>query len=150
MTFAGGPFNNFVLQATAAMVDRLRGEPREVSLVTTVSGMLSKPGLAVWSGAPPASGGMLLADLADAAALATATRPTADPDHDPGPATVVSFTVTYGAEDPLAPTRTAIVADLADGSRVAATCDDASIARHALTESPIGQTVHCAGTTFTL
>jgi hypothetical protein len=76
--------------------------------------------------------------------------PVADPASARGPATVTSFTVTPGPEDPLQPARVAIVADLADGQRAAATCDDASIARHALTESPIGHTVNIAGTTFAL
>ena len=46
MTFAGGPFNNYVLSSTAAVARLLRHQPAEVGLVTTVSGMLSKPGLA--------------------------------------------------------------------------------------------------------
>lgn len=151
MAFAGGPFNNYVLQSTAAVVQRLRTEPAQLGLVTTVSGMLSKPGLAVWSCTPPPSAqGTLLADLADEAAAATATRPVADPDHGPGPATVVSYTVTYDAEDPLRPVRTAIVAERADRSRTAATCEDESIARHCFTETLIGRPVHLEHTTFTL
>ena len=51
-SFAGGPLNNYVLQSTAAMADRLRGNPA-TGLVTTVSGMLTKQGVAVWSGRPP-------------------------------------------------------------------------------------------------
>ena len=31
MAFAGGPFNNFVLQATVAMIERLRRQPGERS-----------------------------------------------------------------------------------------------------------------------
>ena len=45
MAFAGGPFNSFVLQATAAMTHRVR-EQQGLGLVTTVSGLLTKPGLA--------------------------------------------------------------------------------------------------------
>jgi hypothetical protein len=74
----------------------------------------------------------------------------ADPDHGPGPATVVSYTVTYDAEDPLRPVRTAIVAERADRSRTAATCEDESIARHCFTETLIGRPVHLEHTTFTL
>ena len=56
MTFAGGPFNHFVLQSLVALGRRLRAgrAGRALGLVTTVSGMLSKPGLAVWSADPPA------------------------------------------------------------------------------------------------
>ena len=54
MAFAGGPFNHYVLLSTVTMGHRLRAVPGELGLVTTVSGMLSKPGLAVWGAAPPA------------------------------------------------------------------------------------------------
>jgi hypothetical protein len=42
------------------------------------------------------------------------------------------------------------VADLPDGTRTAATCDDAAIALSALSESLIGQTVHIVRTSFSL
>jgi acetyl-CoA C-acetyltransferase len=150
MTFAGGPFNNFVFGALAAMTRLLRARPDEQGLLTTVSGMLSKPGLAVWSGTPPLDGGLRIADMAVAAAADTATRPVAPPEGSRGPATVASFTVTYDAGDPLRPIRTAIVADMADGKRTAATCENEPIARLAVAEGLIGQSVHIEKTTFSL
>ena len=150
MTFAGGPFNNFVFGALAAMTRLLRARPDEQGLLTTVSGMLSKPGLAVWSGTPPQDGGLRIADMAVAAAADTATRPVAPPEGSRGPATVASFTVTYDAGDPLRPIRTAIVADMADGKRTAATCENEPIARLAVAEGLIGQSVHIEKTTFSL
>ena len=72
----------------------------------------------------------------------------------PGPveaaATVVSFTVTYGRRAGLEPVRTAIVADLPDGVRTAATCEDADIARLAVAEGLIGRAIHVKDTTFSL
>jgi len=149
MSFAGGPFNNFVLGATVAVAALLRAEPAELGLVTTVSGMLSKPGLAVWSASPPGLAPHI-ADLAGSSAIETPSRPVAPPDSPGGLATVASFTVTYDADDPLRPARTAIVADLPDGTRTAATCDAAGIALSAASEGLIGQTVHIAGTSFSL
>ncbi|HEY5246595.1 MAG TPA: hypothetical protein VIJ60_13070, partial [Acidimicrobiales bacterium] len=97
MAFAGGPFNNFVYQSTAAVVPHLRERPGAVGVVTTVCGLLTKPGLAVWSaepdGRPP-----LLDDLAGPAADATPTVGVLDEHH--GRATVASFTVTYDGLDP--------------------------------------------------
>ena len=52
MPFAGGPFNNFVFQATVAMVECLRERPGSEGLVTAVSGLLTKPGLTVWGTDP--------------------------------------------------------------------------------------------------
>ena len=150
MTFAGGPFNNFVFGALAAMTRLLRARPDEQGLLTTVSGMLSKPGLAVWSGTPPQDGGLRIADMAVAAAADTATRPVAPPEGSRGPATVASFTVTYDAGDPLRPIRTAIVADMADGKRTAATCENEPIARLAVAQGLIGRSVHIEKTTFSL
>ncbi|MFK7976688.1 MAG: hypothetical protein AB8C02_11155, partial [Halioglobus sp.] len=49
MTFAGGPLNNFVFQATVKMAQCLRSDSQAVGLVTTVSGMLTKQACAIWS-----------------------------------------------------------------------------------------------------
>ena len=157
MTFAGGPFNHYVLLSLVALGRRLRagaGRPGDrLGLVTTVSGMLSKPGLAVWSADPPAGPGgrSLLADLAAEATAATDVVPVLDAGPGvPAPATVASFTVTYGGADGLEPVRTAIVADLADGVRTAATCEDAHTARLAVAEGLIGRAVEVKDTTFSL
>lgn len=150
MAFAGGPFNHYALLALRAVGTRLRAEPTSRGLVTTVSGMLSKPGLAVWSATPP-DGLPLLADMAAQATVATAVRPVAtEPPATPVRATVASFTVTYGGEGGLEPVRTVIVADLGDGVRTAATCEDAGTARRAVTKGLIGQTVEVKDTTFSL
>jgi acetyl-CoA C-acetyltransferase len=149
MAFAGGPFNHYVLLSTTALGERLREAPEQRGLVTTVSGMLSKPGLAVWS-ASALEGAPLLADLATDAVAATERQPVgAAPDRETA-ATVASFTVTYGGADGSEPERTVIVADLPDGARTAATCEDARTARLALDEGLVGRTVEVKDTTFRL
>src|SRR6185312_1044112 len=139
MAFSGGPFNHYVLQSLVTLGRRLRDEPDELGLVTTVSGMLSKPGLAVWSASPPRQAS-LIADLAVAAREATEVVPVVDeaPPSETS-ATVASFTVTYGGADGFEPVRTAIVADLPDGARTAATCEDAVTARLATAEGLAGR-----------
>ena len=52
MAFAGGPLNNFVLQALVTMAERLRAEPEASGLATAVSGMLTKQGVSLWSCRP--------------------------------------------------------------------------------------------------
>jgi acetyl-CoA C-acetyltransferase len=161
MTFAGGPFNHFVLLSTVAIGRLLRDRPDERGLVTTVSGMLSKPGLAVWSAVPPLSDrGPLVADLAAEATEATELVPVADPTPLDSDATVVSWTVVPGSgtsasgapdsDDPSEHLRTAVVADLPDGVRTAATCEDADVARLALAEGLIGRPIHVKDTRFSL
>jgi acetyl-CoA C-acetyltransferase len=152
MAFAGGPFNHFVLQSLGVLGRRLRAEPGEQGLLTTVSGMLSKPGLAVWSATPPGgTGEALLADMAAEVIAATEVVPVVDvPPPATTPATVASFTVTYGGDQGFDPVRTAIVADLPDGVRTTATCEDAGTARLAVTEGLIGRAVSVKDTTFSL
>jgi len=65
-------------------------------------------------------------------------------------ATVVSFTVTYGDDGGTEPVRTAIVADLPDGVRTAATCEDAATAGVAVAQGLIGRAVDVKDTTFSL
>jgi acetyl-CoA C-acetyltransferase len=141
MPFAGGPWNNFVLQATAAMAERLRAQPGR-GLVTTVSGFLTKPGLAVY-GTEPGARPLLVADLRERAEAATPTVPLAD-GHE-GRATVVACTV--GTERSGA-RRTVVIADTPASERCVATSTDPADAERATTDEPIGTTVSVTGTTF--
>ena len=150
MAFAGGPFNNYVYQSTAAVVPRLREHPGQLGVVTTVCGLLTKPGLAVWSaepdGRPP-----LLDDLAEQAAEATPTLEVLDGHQ--GEATVASFTVTYDGLDPV---RVAVVADVADSGqtdgipvRCVATAEDLALAAQVVADGFIGTRIRVDGLTFT-
>ena len=150
MAFSGGPFNHYVVQSLVSLGRRLRDEPETLGLITTVSGMLSKPGLAVWSASPPRETA-LRGDLAVEARAATEMLPVVEaPLADETRATVASFTVTYGGADGSEPVRTAIVADLPDGVRTAATCEDAHTARFAVAEGLVGRAVMVKDTTFRL
>ena len=142
--FAGGPWNNFVLQATVAMVDRLRADRGARGLVTTVSGFLTKPGLAVYA-TEPGPRPLLVADLADQARAATPALPVTDT-HE-GPATVAAVTVRY---DRAGAGRTIVVADTPGGERCLATSDDPAVAELAATEELVGSGIGVAGRTFRL
>ena len=144
MSFAGGPLNNFVFQATVAMIDQLRAEPGAFGAVTAVSGLLTKPGLTVWSTEPPAAG-LLIADLADEARAATAEVPL---DEDPvGEGTVATYTVVY---DGMKPSGVRAIVDLTSGSRAVAALDDPEVAAAAVTEDLIGTSVAVQGTILRL
>jgi len=115
MTFAGGPFNNFTYQATAAVVERLRAAGDGLGMVTTVSGLLTKPGLTVWSAHPPERDALVL-DLVDTAREATAVVDVTSSSS--GAATVATYTVTYEpGEASDEPAKAFVVADLPDGRR---------------------------------
>jgi acetyl-CoA C-acetyltransferase len=144
MAFAGGPLNNFTYQATATMVPVLREHPGELGMITTVSGLLTKPGLTVWGARPPTAPAPV-ADLGERAAAATAGF---DVTHDgSGTATVVTATVSaYDGDEPLG---VFVVADLSDGRRWIGTAEDPDLARRVVTEDVIGTTVSVDGRTCT-
>lgn len=139
MSFAGGPFNSYVLQSMATMVGRLRAEGGR-AVVTSVSGLLTKPGLGVWAampdGAPP-----LLDDLAAAAAAETDTVPVVPAHH--GAARVAACTVTYEGLDPAG---LVALLDTPDGARVIARSSDSGLLDRATTAGLVGDDVPVAGT----
>ena len=144
MAFAGGPLNNFVLQATVEMIEAVRSEPGAYGVVTAVSGLLTKPGLTVWSSEPPADA-LLIADLAAEAQAATSEVPL---DEDPtGEGTVATYTVVY---EGMEPSGARAIVDLASGSRAVAALDDADVAASAVVEDLIGTPVTVHGTTLKL
>ena len=156
MAFAGGPFNNFVLQATAAMVGALRAEPDWLGVVTTVSGLLTKPGLAVWSASPDGQAPRL-GDLGAEAARVTGLVDVMETlDEYTGPATVVTYTVTPDgsaeAEKRGAPpwSRTVVLGDTGAGRRCVAISHEPGVAAHAVTEEFIGRTVAVNAGSFDL
>lgn len=55
LSFAGGPWNNYVSHSIAAMVDRLRGDAGSIGLVTANGGYLTKHAFGVYSTTPPAT-----------------------------------------------------------------------------------------------
>jgi acetyl-CoA C-acetyltransferase len=146
MAFAGGPFNNAVLQSVAAVVPRLRAAPDLLGAVTTVSGLLTKPGLGVWSarpdGRPP-----LLSDLAyEVASVTGVVEAVEDLDGYEGPGTVATYTVTYDGMDPV---RVVAVCDTADGRRCVSIGEDEAVAARACREELVGAPVWIGSGTFT-
>lgn len=155
MAFAGGPFNNYVLQATAAMAGALRDQPDWLGVVTTVSGLLTKPGLAVWSATPDGQA-PLLGDLVEEASRVTGSIDVVESlDEYSGPATVVTYTVTpngphrAGAPEVDAWSRTVVVGDTDDGRRCVAVSEDPAVAEDAVSGELIGRTGAVKGGTFT-
>lgn len=121
MAFAGGPLNNYVLQATVRMAEILRAEPTATGLVTAVSGMLTKQGISLWAATPPKDG-YRFEDVSEAAAVATTILPLVD--DFAGDAQVASYTVVYQYD---APVRGIALCDLPDERRALVTTDDPAV-----------------------
>jgi acetyl-CoA C-acetyltransferase len=137
MTFAGGPLNNFVFQATVRMARLLRQNPREIGLVTAVSGLLTKQACALWS-ATPGADGWSCADVT--AQVRRASELCEVVANHSGEAKVAGFTVLYQGLDPW---RAVAVFDLPNGCRTVAFSEDARLMARMLTEE-------CCGATFQL
>lgn len=121
MAFAGGPFNNYVLQSTARMAELLRdrhaqGRPGH-GLVSSVSGVLTKQGFGLWSTRPP-PGGFRFADLTGDVAKACVRLPVAM-DYE-GAGVIAGYSVLHDAAQPTG----IVVANVDGGRRVVATSDD--------------------------
>lgn len=111
MTFAGGPLNNFVLQAAVKLAQVLRGDPGGHGLLDAVSGMMTKQGVSLWSSVP-GEAEFVYADVSEQVAGETATVPVVEDAS--GEARVAGYTVIHGIAGP---ERGVAYCDLPDGSR---------------------------------
>jgi len=139
MAFAGGPLNNFVLQALVRMAQLLREGPGEIGMLNAVSGFLTKQGVTLWSSAPPERP-FGFDDVSEAVARETEQVPLAEDAR--GEATCVSYTVQFERDRPA---RTLFVCALPDGRRALAASDDPALAEHAVSRETCGATVRIEG-----
>ena len=55
LSFAGGPWNNYVMHSIAAMAERLRAQPGSLGLVSANGGFITKHAFGTYSTEPPAT-----------------------------------------------------------------------------------------------
>ena len=135
MAFAGGPLNNFVLQALVRMAEILRAARGSAGMVTAVSGMLTKQGVSLWSAQPPAEP-FRFADVTREVARATKTVEVVG-DYE-GPASIAAYTVLYDGD---APVRAVLICDLSAGRRALAVTTDRQLAAAMIEREYCGRTV---------
>ncbi len=126
MPFAGGPFNNYVLQATCRMATLLRegrGLTRRVGLVSSVSGILTKQGFGLWA-SQPGEAGFVSDDVSTKTAGLVVTKEVASAFQ--GRATVAGYTVLH---DKGQPPRALVLADTDTGCRALAWTEDPALIR---------------------
>jgi acetyl-CoA C-acetyltransferase len=144
MTFAGGPLNNFVLQALVKMVEVLRADPGNTGLVSAVSGMLTKQGVSLWATRPPEAP----FDFFDVTEeTARAQTPLALAERFDGPARIAGYTVLFEGERPA---RAIFVCDLEDGRRALGESQDPELAALGTREELCGRTLTLRDGTGTL
>ena len=122
LSFAGGPWNNYVTHSIATMVGLLRAEPGALGLVTANGGYVTKHALGLYSTEPPADG-FRWADVQDEVdTLPTRQLCEAVDDGVGAAVTVESWVVVHGREGE--PERVLAATLLDDGRRAWASSDD--------------------------
>lgn len=141
MAFAGGPYNHGALDGVARMVEVLRsGEGmaasgRRVGLVSNLSGIFGKQGVALFADRPGAAG-YAFEDVTEAVAAADPPLPvTADY---AGPATIVGYTVSYQKGEI---SHGFAYCDTPGGERTVARCQDAELLQRMTREEYCGRRV---------
>ena len=133
MTFAGGPYNNFMLQGLSQLTKQVR-ESQTTGVITSVSGMLTKQGLISLSSQQPHSG-MYLSDISDKTRSGTDTMQI-EPEMC-GSAKVVSSTVSYSAGAP----KVYVLAENPDTQRRLLVSDSDTVIEEFLKSHKIGDTI---------
>lgn len=144
LTFAGGPWNDYVTHSIATMVDVLRADPGSVGLVTANGGLISKHAFGVYSTEPPAGGFRHEAPQVEVDAV-----PGRDAvvDHD-GEVTVEAYTVVHGRDG--APEQAIAACLLPDGRRTWATSTDTDLMALFVAEEGCGRPARVSAGTLTL
>ncbi len=133
MAFAGGPYNNYMLQSTCRVAEQLRAGQGRTALVSGVSGVLTKQGFGLWSVDPPPRG----FQHADVSALTASNMPVCEVlEHYSGPASVAGYTVLHGrGQMP----RAVALFDTPQGQRAMATTEDPAWAVRMQEEEWVGR-----------
>jgi acetyl-CoA C-acetyltransferase len=144
LSFAGGPWNNYVMHAIATVVADLRERPGALGLVWANGGFVTKHAFGVYSTTPPAAGFRHADPQAEIDAL---PKRAVDGDAT-GDATVEAYTVMHTREgEP----ETALAACLLpSGARTWATSNDGGVAAAMCEGEWVGRGVHVAAGTLTL
>jgi acetyl-CoA C-acetyltransferase len=145
LSFAGGPWNNYVSHSIATMVERLRDDAGALGLVTANGGFLTKHAFGVFSTTPPDrpfahEDVQPEVDALPSRQLAESVDPTVD-----GSVVIESSTVMHDRES--RPERAFVATLLADGRRAWATSDDPEVMSTLISEETAGRpaTVHPDG-----
>lgn len=145
LSFAGGPWNNYVSHSIATMVERLRTDAGSIGFVTANGGFLTKHAFGVYSTTPPPQAFRHAdvqpeVDALPSRQLAETVDPTID-----GPVTIETSTVMYDRDGN--PESAVVAALLADGRRAWGTSDDPTALTTLVTTETAGAraTLHADG-----
>jgi acetyl-CoA C-acetyltransferase len=134
MSFAGGPWNNYVMHAVATMTEQLRTDPTATGLVSGNGGFLTKHAFGVYASRPPLAGRFQVGDVQEE--VSAQPRRELAVDHT-GPVTVEAYTVMHDRDG--RPETAPIAARTPDGRRVWGTCTDDGVMQEMTTSEFVGR-----------
>jgi acetyl-CoA C-acetyltransferase len=133
LSFAGGPWNNYVMHSIATMADVLRADPGSVGLVTANGGFITKHAFGVYSTEPPAQPFQHAEPQAEVDALPRREL-CEEPD---GEASVETWTVMHDRDG--SPETGILAALLDDGRRAWGTTTEPAVVKAMSTEDLAGR-----------
>ena len=137
LSFAGGPWNNYVMHAIATAMCRLRESPKDKAFVWANGGYATKHAFGVYATEPAAVGFRHGSPQAEIDALPR--RELAVGDEAAGPATIEAYTVMHDRDG--LPERFIAAVLRHDGRRAWVNCDDRSIAAEFVDGEHVGDAV---------
>ena len=137
LTFAGGPWNNYVMHAIAAVTDDLRERPGEFGFVWANGGLATKHSFGVYSTSPPERGFRHASPQDEVDALPR--RDLAPAGDAAGDASVESYTVMFDRDG--LPELAITTSILADGRRAWGTSRDADTTSAMTDGEWVGRTI---------
>jgi acetyl-CoA C-acetyltransferase len=138
LSFAGGPWNNYVMHAIATTVGRLREDPGSLALVSANGGYITKHAFGVYSAEPPATPFQHEDVQAEIDALPSREL-CEEPD---GEVAIEAWTAMHGRDGQ--PENGIVVGLLDDGRRAIGTSQDADVLKALVTEDLAGRRAHVA------
>jgi len=140
LSFAGGPWNNYVMHSIATMAGVLRSDPGSIGLCSANGGYTTKHAMGLYSTTPP-SDGFRWQDVQDEVDATTAAKTLVE-DHE-GDVTIESYTVMHERDGSMG---NAIVAALTpDGGRTWAVSTDADLMKAMTTDDLVGRRASVRG-----
>ena len=136
MPFAGGPLNNYALQAACRAFELLdQAQDSSIALTSSVSGLITKQGFGLWSKQPPKQAFEFI-DVSQQ--VSEIDRPLTVIGGYQGDAKIVGYTVTYQGHERQ---RAIAICDLPDGRRTVSYSEDSALMQQLEVQEWVGQTV---------
>jgi len=137
LSFAGGPFNNYVMHAIATTMTTLREKPQETGLVWANGGYATKHAFGVYATTPPLQGFRHESPQNEVDALPRRSVATAL--EAKGAATIEAYSVMHDRDGTAEKVRAAVL--LADGRRAWATSDNTQLGQEMCENEWVGKMV---------